>query len=72
VFGGVRQTWGDHRVFLLDEEGVHYSMPVGWTDAARPDVFVAMAAGRSAFRASDLVELAVLVERLSERGPSQL
>jgi hypothetical protein len=66
VFGGVRQTWGDHRVFLLDEEGTQHSMPVGWTDAAEPDVFVVMAAGRSPFRVSDLVELAALVEQLSE------
>lgn len=41
-------------------------MPVGWTDAAEPDVFVAISAGRSAFRVSDLVELALLVERLSD------
>jgi len=72
VFGGVRQTWGDHRVFLLDENGMQHSLPVGWTDAAVPDVFVAMAAGRSAFRVSDLIELAVLVEQLSVSGPGEL
>jgi Family of unknown function (DUF5372) len=66
VFGGIRQTWGDHRVFLLDEEGFQLSMPVGWTDVAQADVFVAMSAGRSAFRVRDLVELAELVERLSD------
>jgi hypothetical protein len=65
VFAGVRQTWGDHRVFLFDEDGRQYSLPVGWTDAAAPDVFVTVAAGRSPFRVGDLAELAVLVERLS-------
>jgi hypothetical protein len=72
VFGGVRQTWGDHRVFLLDENGTQHSLPVGWTDAAAPDVFVAMAAGRSAFRVTDLIELAVLVELLSKLGGPEL
>ena len=66
MFGGVRQTWGDHRVFLLDEQGLQHSLPVGWTDVAPPDIFVEMAAGRSAFRVSDLIELAVLVEQLSK------
>ena len=70
VFGGVRQTWGDHRVFLLDEHGVQHSLPVGWTDAAEPDVFVMMAEGRSPFRVDDLVELARLVEQLPEQRPT--
>jgi hypothetical protein len=54
-------------VFLLDELGVQHSLPVGWTDAAEPDVFVVMAEGRSPFRVDDLVELARLVEQLSEQ-----
>lgn len=41
-------------------------MPVGWTDASEPDVFVMMAAGRAAFRVSDLIALARLIEQLSE------
>ena len=54
-------------MFLLDEDGVQHSLPVGWTDAAEPDVFVVMAEGRSPFRVGDLVELARLVEELSGR-----
>jgi hypothetical protein len=61
VFVAVRQTWGEDRVFFLDEEGLQQSLPVGWTDAAEPDVFVAVAAGRCALRVEDLVALAVLV-----------
>jgi len=57
-------------VFLLDEHGVQHSLPVGWTDAAEPDVFVVMAEGRSPFRVDDLVELARLVEQLSEQPGS--
>jgi hypothetical protein len=37
------------------------SLPTAWTDAAAPDVFVAVAAGRSAFRVEDLVALAALI-----------
>jgi hypothetical protein len=50
-------------VFFLDGEGVQRSLPVAWTDAAQPDAFVAMAAGRSAFRVEDLLCLADLVAR---------
>jgi hypothetical protein len=62
VFVAVRQTWAEDRVFFLDSEGRQYSLPVGWTDAAPPDVFVAVAAGRCAFKVTDLLALAWLVE----------
>jgi hypothetical protein len=55
VFIAVRQTWAEDRVFFLDDEGVQHSLPVGWTDAVGPDVFVAMAAERCSFRVADLV-----------------
>jgi len=63
VFVAARQTWGEERVFFLDEGGTQHSLPVGWTDAVAPDVFVAMAAGRSPFRVEDLVGLAELIDR---------
>jgi hypothetical protein len=70
VFAGIREAWGDRRVLMLDQEGHQHSLPLGWTDAAEPDVFVTMSAGRSAFRAADLVELATVVEHLrsGQRG----
>ena len=43
-------------MFFLDEDARQFSLPVGWTDAAEPDAFVTMAAGRSPFRFTDLVE----------------
>jgi Family of unknown function (DUF5372) len=61
VFVAVRQTWGEDRVFFLDEDGTLKSLPTAWTDAASPDVFVAVAGGRSPFRAEDLVVLADLI-----------
>jgi hypothetical protein len=68
VFVAVRQTWSQDRVFFLDQQGVQYSLPVGWTDAAGPDVFVAVAAGRSPFRVADLLALADLADRQRESG----
>ena len=58
VFVAVRQTWSQDRVFFLDADGGQHSLPVGWTDAAGPDVFVTVAAGRSPFRLADLLVLA--------------
>ena len=66
VFLAVRQTWSEDRVFFLDSQGRQFSLPVGWTDAAEPDPFVTMAAGRCAFRLADLVELRGLIDGLAE------
>ena len=59
---GVRQNWSEERVFFLDDQGVQHSLPVGWTDAAGPDVFVTVAAGRCPFKVADLLALARLAE----------
>ncbi|MCA1679520.1 MAG: Y4bD/Y4pK family protein [Actinobacteria bacterium] len=62
VFVAARQTWGEDRVFLLDDDGVQRSLPRGFTDAADADPFVAVAAGRSALRVADLLELVELLD----------
>jgi len=62
VFVVARRTWGEDRVFVLDEGGVQCSLPRAWTDAADVDPFVVVAAGRSRLRVCDLLELVVLVE----------
>lgn len=64
VFLALRQTWAEDRVFFLDDGGVQHSLPVGWTDAVEPDVFVVMAAKRCPFRVEDLLELGDLLGRL--------
>jgi hypothetical protein len=53
-------------VFFLDGDGRQYSLPVGWTDAVEPDVFVAMAAGRCPFRLADLLALGQLIDGLDD------
>ena len=61
---GIRQAWCEDRVFFFDEDGVQRSLRTGWTDAAAPDPFVALAGGRSAFRVEDLVALGELIDSL--------
>ena len=68
VFVAIRQTWAEDRVFFLDADGRQYSLPVGWTDAAGPDVFVEMAAGRCPFRVADLLGLALLADGQAPAG----
>jgi hypothetical protein len=60
----VRSTWGEDRVFFLDEDGTQRSLPSAWTDAAAPDPFVVVAAGRSALRVADLLDVAALIDGL--------
>jgi uncharacterized protein DUF5372 len=64
----VRHTWGEVRVFFLDEDGTQRSLPLAWTDASEPDPFVVVAAGRSALRVADLLDLAALLDGL--RAPA--
>ena len=58
-----RQNWGEDRAFFIDDRGQSVSLPVQWTGRAPPDPSVIVAAGRSASRVADLLELARLLER---------
>jgi hypothetical protein len=62
VLVGIRQAWGEDRVFFFDEHGVQRSVPTAWTDAAPPDLFVARSDGRSALRVADLLALCELID----------
>jgi hypothetical protein len=59
---GMRHTWGEDRVFFLDEQGTQRSLLRGWTDAADRDPFVALADGRSPLRVDALLALVELVD----------
>ena len=61
-----RSCWGIERVDYLDEGGTLRNLPMAWTSAAAKDPFVRVAAGRSAFRVSDLLALAVLLDGVCE------
>jgi uncharacterized protein DUF5372 len=64
AFVAVQQTWKKDRVFFFGDDGIMQSLPTAWTDVAEPDVFVTVAAGRSAFRVEDLLALAEIVDGL--------
>ena len=44
-------------MYYHDDEGKLFSLPSGWTSVSPADPSVVLAAGRSPFRASDLLEL---------------
>ena len=52
---------------FLDKKGRQCEIPLGWTDLAPEDAFITLAAGKSWFRAADLLELARLVEAFGMR-----
>jgi hypothetical protein len=61
-----RLNGGEDRVYYLDETGKLCGIPTRWTSLWTPDPEVSMGAGRSAFRATDLAQLASLVKELLE------
>jgi hypothetical protein len=60
-------TWGEDRVFYYDQAGELKSFLSNVTDLAPKDAFEQVAAGRSAFRADDLLELRRLIDRCGRR-----
>jgi uncharacterized protein DUF5372 len=56
-----RHNWGEDRVYFHDSGRVR-SLPATWTSLSAVDPLVALGAGRSPFRVSDLLELAKLIE----------
>jgi hypothetical protein len=63
-------NWGEERVYFYDADGRLAALPVAWTDVFSPDPFVAISAGRSSFRVTDLLELVRLITRLRQEGES--
>jgi hypothetical protein len=57
-------NWGERRVWFLDKDGHFVSIPSGWTNLEPIDPYVAISAGRAAFRYQDLLALARLTEVL--------
>jgi hypothetical protein len=59
-----RQTWGEDRVYVTDDDGRLRHLPAGWTDVAG-DPFVLVSAGRAFLRMADLLALADLLAGLA-------
>jgi len=70
-FAFVRQNWGEDRVYFFLEDGELKGLPAGWTNAGPVDAFVALSAGRSAFRIEDLLALADLLTGLRPVAPKR-
>jgi Family of unknown function (DUF5372) len=60
--------WSEDRIYFKDEQGRAASLRAQWTSLFSPPPLVAIAAGRSAFRADDLLELARLLGGLKPKG----
>jgi len=61
-----RQSWGEDRVFFLDERDNLRSLPASWTSLLAKDPFVDRSGGKSCFHIKDLIELSQLVRGLKE------
>ena len=59
-----RHNWTEDRVYFRGPDDVSASIPSCWTDLVPQDPFVVIAAGRSHFRAGDLLELVRFIEGL--------
>lgn len=64
----IKQLWGEDRVTVEHPDGVLHSIPVGWTELAPVDPYVAISGGRSRFRVEDLVALVELVSVVAGRS----
>jgi hypothetical protein len=53
-------------LLLESEDGAIYSVPPQWTDLVSPDPENVIGSGRALFRIGDLLELALLVNRLRQ------
>ena len=60
----VRHNWAEERIYFEESDGRLRMIPVGWTSLVDPDPVIAVGGGRSAFRATDLVKLAVLMKQI--------
>ena len=57
--------WGEDRVTYRGADGTLPTIAAAMTDLAPPDAFRRIAAGRAAFRTVDLLDLLVLLDRIS-------
>jgi hypothetical protein len=67
-----KSAWGEDRVFFYNNEQQLIALPASWTDVVAVDPFVAVADGRSLFRAEDLLDLAELMGLLSSRSTTNV
>ncbi|MEM5406370.1 DUF5372 family protein, partial [Paraburkholderia unamae] len=64
---GERYNRSGRRLLLRIDDKSYCSVPPKWTDMSEPDPEIAMGRERALFTVNDLMELALLVRRLSYR-----
>ena len=62
---------GVERIHYTGDDGTLRTIRPAWTSAAAVDPFVRVAAGRSAFRVSDLLSLSALLDSLNGDGRAE-
>jgi hypothetical protein len=65
---GERCNAAGKRLLLAIDEHTVCAVPLPWTDLVAPDPEVVLGEARTALRVGDLIELARLVARLSDRA----
>lgn len=61
-----RHNWGEDRVYFHDRKKRLTSVPASCTSVIPEDPFVKIAAGRSFFRADDLIRLCNLIQNIKK------
>jgi hypothetical protein len=67
----LRRLRDEPLLLVADDQEECLWLPLLWTDAAPPDVFVELAEGRCPFRIDDLVALADLLDGLRQPRPER-
>jgi hypothetical protein len=62
-------NWSVENVFFYDKENHLISMPLAWTSLYEPSSAVRISSGRSAFIATDLLELHRLINDITSQNP---
>src|SRR5437588_9019433 len=62
-----RHNWGEYRVTFYETPDHVRALPAAWTSIVPPDPSVVLAAGRSAFRVADLLQLSQLTRRIQDQ-----
>ncbi len=61
-----RHNWGEYRVTFYETPEHVRTLPAAWTSIVSADPSVILAAGRAAFRVTDLLMLAHLIHRIEQ------
>jgi hypothetical protein len=64
----MKQAAREEQALVQLPDGSFWAVPLGWTDRAEPDPYLAVGKGRSRFRVPDLLALVDLLETIEKRG----